>query len=678
MMVIRHKFTIFRPCLQITYKRINFALQNLTPGVGSRNNTMKSIFTKRHFWKRLAVIAISLSAAASSVVASVNDLPVKVVNGKRYHYYEVKQKETIFSIERKLGIPRDVIYANNPSTRDGLKAFSTLLFPADEAPEATTAVSAKAPTHKVTKGETIYGISKNYGITIQQIYDWNPALRNSTLKAGETIIVGQPSDTAPSAPQPSPERQAPVAADKGVSEPQPGPDPLAATRDYVVKKNETFYSIARANGMTIAQLEELNPGAGALKEGDIVKLPSVSDTQTISILDDEPVAAELQRDNTGSVAAPPSVAADEVTAIETFVVEPKPSEINIALALPLMLNQKPQSKQAQLFVEYLKGFLVAVDSMRNNGTPIKVSVFDTCSSLDTLTNILANDDFRSAQLVVAPDNEAHLMRLASYGRSNGVYVFNPFVVKDDSYTTNPYMMQANIPQQQMYEKAIDGVITRYADRRPVFVTRADGKDDKKEAFIKAMKERFSKAGMEYSIINFNNKLSRSDLNQLPTDRPLLIIPTSGLQAEANKIFPALADFKDAGNDVIVFGYPEWTTFRGETLTNMHALNTVVYSRFFTTADDTDSRGLDEKFNYWYGTPMANVLPRQGMLGFDSGMYLINALKQNGGDFSQPVVSDEGIQNGYHFIVPEGASGMINDALYFIYFRDNERIERTRL
>lgn len=140
----------------------------------------------------------------------------------------------------------------------------------------------------------------------------------------------------------------------------------------------------------------------------------------------------------------------------------------------------------------------------------------------------------------------------------------------------------------------------------------------------------------------------------------------------------LVDFKSDGNDVMVFGYPEWTTFRGETLSNMHELNTVVYSRFFMAANDAEAENLDGRFVYWYGAPMSNVLPRQGLLGFDSGMFLIKAFEANGGDFSIATTAHRGVQNSFHFVVPDGCKGMINDALYFINYRPGEIVDHTLL
>jgi hypothetical protein len=77
-----------------------------------------------------------------------------VVNGKEYYYYTVSAKETIYSITRKLGVTREDIVRNNPSTIDGLRARQVLVFPVDEFSSgdetvATSVADTSAPAKEV-------------------------------------------------------------------------------------------------------------------------------------------------------------------------------------------------------------------------------------------------------------------------------------------------------------------------------------------------------------------------------------------------------------------------------------------------------------------------------------------------------------------------------------------------
>lgn len=77
----------------------------------------------------ISICAVALSA---TVPLSALDLPVRNVNGTDYYYYEVKPKESIYSITRKLGVSREDIVRCNPAVVDGVRPKQLLLFPVAE------------------------------------------------------------------------------------------------------------------------------------------------------------------------------------------------------------------------------------------------------------------------------------------------------------------------------------------------------------------------------------------------------------------------------------------------------------------------------------------------------------------------------------------------------------------
>ena len=624
----------------------------------------------------MTIVACAVLATLT-LHADLADLPVKEVNGRRYHYYEVQPRETVYSLTRKLGITPEKLYECNPASRDGLKAYEVLLFPVDGEPavshtSATTAAPApQRRVHKVKKGETVFGISKKYGLTKEQIFEWNPDAVNG-IKAGQDLYISPAAESVPTVPTvhtvPSVPAVPTVPQVPTVSQTPAPASPAPAYTDYVVKDKETFYSIARSHNISIVELEKANPGVGLLREGMVIKVPSPGSTQpTVRLTQQEPAVPVSPVEP----AAP--VSGDTVVAEEVQ----RPRAINIALTLPLMSNVEQRTRQADMYLDFYKGFLIAVDSMRHCGTPINVYTYDTHGTLSKLDEAIATPGFGDVAVVIGPDEEEQLTRLGNYGRMNEVYVFNPFVVRDESYLNNPYMMQSNIPQTMMYDKAIEGLITRYADYLPVFLNH-NGSTADKEGFVTRLKNRLDQAGIESRTVSYDSQFTIDDAEALPANKKLLLIPTSGRMAELNRVLPTAVSLKDKGRTVMMFGYPEWTTFRGETLENMHKVGTTVYSRFFTPDDNEQSAKLDGRFIYWYGEPMLNVLPRQGLLGFDTGMYLIKALKSTNGNLSLPTGVYDGIQNGFHFSQPAGSQGLVNDMLYFVTYRQDGTIDKTTL
>lgn len=642
--------------------------------------------------------------------AQVDNLPRKDINGTSYYYYEVQPKETIYSISHKLGISRAEIERCNPAVADGLKAGQVLYFPVEG--------DSPARTHIVKAKETVYGISKLYGITPSQLTAWNPSAVDG-IRVGQILYVSEPvvsvakaDDVKPAeagrrshvigegeslyriavnngttvdailAENPGLERDhyqagtliylpasasAPALVDL-VQSPQPRtvevetvqPESDRKSHTHTVRDGETFYSIAHAHGITVEELEKANPEVGLLSKGTVLVIPDAA-TPFVPADKGNELAETVTSDNSGNES------------------EYTPATIDIALTLPLMLSMNEQPRQAQLYTEFYKGFLVGVDSMRRCGSPINLQVYDTSGSSDTLRSILSNPALKAAKVIIAPDNEAQLAMLGEYGEANGIDVLNLFVVKDMSYMSNPRLMQGNIPHSAMYSKAIEGMLTRFGAYTPVILSRAGGPDDKAE-YISALKRTLTDRGIRYKEIVYESSLKDTDLDSLDVTGMYAFIPESGKQAELNRVLPAVIEFKNRATEadpVRVFGYPEWTTFRGETLLNMHKVNTVVYSRFFTVPEDPAVKAVENKYRDWYGVPMANFVPRQGLFGYDTAMFLINALR-SGNAGSELPAKWNGVQNGFDFIRAGQGGGLVNDELYFINYRPSGLIDKYSL
>ena len=133
---------------------------------------------------------------------------------------------------------------------------------------SAAAQTQKTVERKVERGETLYKISREYGVSIDDIISQNPALKTEPLKAGQTLRIALPmavsrtavGDTPPAAPSFSAQnvRTAPAA--------------------HKVKKGETLWSISRAYGITVDELIAANPEMKEvgykLKKGRTIAIPA--------------------------------------------------------------------------------------------------------------------------------------------------------------------------------------------------------------------------------------------------------------------------------------------------------------------------------------------------------------------------------------------------------------------
>lgn len=133
--------------------------------------------------------------------------------GSPYLEYKVSKGETIFSIARQNEVSEETLMSLNPELKKGLKKGMILKIPRKQVqpirenkidPSITitnpkTTSSGSSREHVVAKGETIYGISKLYGVGIDLLYAKNPSLSEG-LKTGMTIFIPQNMEPRPVSP----------------------------------------------------------------------------------------------------------------------------------------------------------------------------------------------------------------------------------------------------------------------------------------------------------------------------------------------------------------------------------------------------------------------------------------------------------------------------------------------
>ncbi len=109
------------------------------------------------------------------------------------------------------------------------------------------------------------------------------------------------------------------------------------------------------------------------------------------------------------------------------------------------------------------------------------------------------------------------------------------------------------------------------------------------------------------------------------------------------------------------------SFPGELAQKLGYHDFMVYSRFFEDESADEYVGVAEKFKEVYGTPMLDVVPSQGLLGYDTGMFLLRTLPLCGGDFHAYKEYHPGLQTSF-LLDDSSTRGLVNTSLLLIRFR----------
>lgn len=510
--------------------------------------------------------------------------------------------------------------------------------------------------YEVLPKETLFSLSHKLGISQEMIVAFNPAVSDG-LKAHSILYF-------------------PVHAFREQST-----DRASATT-HLVKKQETIYGLAHQYGISEADLIAANPELkDGLKTGTTIIIPTGGSQpareQGLSATGPVTQSPEdrIRRAMEGSSADKEDLAPSDQVVLEVEV-ERAPS-MDIAIMLPFMLSSEKPGKQAKLYTEFYKGFLLAVDTLRKTEKlPVTLRVYDTAGSADSVRAILNKPELARTSIIIAPDSPRGLELIGDFAKQHNILVLNNFVPRDDSYLTNPAMLQAVTPTELMNDITVESFLKEFEEYTPVFISHAGVKADKLQ-FVNMLKARLDSVGHRYTTVSFANRLTASDMAELSPSVNYVFVPMHGSQKELNLILPALVERKDATRypvEMALFGYPEWTTFRGSTLQGMHQAGTTIFSRFYNDKEDPASQKVESEFKHWFGNQMLAAAPRQGLLGYDTGIYLLRSLAM---PLAFPVETPRynGLQNGFNFVSLGDGKGFCNDVVYFITFKPGGIVDR---
>lgn len=171
----------------------------------------------------VAVPVLSLSANALDLSVVRDSVGIERKNGKLFVQHKVEPKETLYALSRKYGVPVAQIVEANPSVQSSIRIGEIVLIPrgytsVTASTPATTTTNAPAASnrtytvnsignklHKVEPKQTLYSVSRMYGISVENLRFWNK-LPDNTIEIGQELIVGIGEPTPTQKPVYVPER----------------------------------------------------------------------------------------------------------------------------------------------------------------------------------------------------------------------------------------------------------------------------------------------------------------------------------------------------------------------------------------------------------------------------------------------------------------------------------------
>jgi LysM repeat protein len=524
--------------------------------------------------------------------------------------------------------------------------------------------------HEVQGGQTLFGISREYQVSEEEIIKLNPDLGKKSIFHGLVLRIPDMGTTSSTTEYKT--------ANKNIF--------------HTVLPKENLYSLSRQYGIKVDDIREANPEIkGGLKIGMVIRIPE----EKITIVQKTAVPAEI------IIKADTIVPGKEAMGNEAGLpcqVDPSPhSGDNFRMAVLLPLNiplndtltysdaLKPEHFR---FYEFLEGIYLAIDSMKSEGFNLTLEVFDTERNPEKIKSLIRGNLLKEADLIIGPVFPNEIEIVAPYSKANGIPMVSPFSTYDAA-RDNPYGFQVRNKLPQQVELAVDYLGSKY-DHNIIVIGRLDEKADPEfQRFLgnlgtaissqdPAKEAKFETIYYSETSRTFSNgNRGNVSLNSiLSASLPDYFILTSENEVFITEVVNELYQLS-ASRNITVFGLNQWV-FSAIDLVNLYNINLELYSDFEDEnpfVDFSDPRVLDfcRKYNdNW------NIEPsKYSFQGFDIAYYFSQALFLFGHDLHSTVpcwsihLSDPPMLTPMNFRTNGNASGFQNNAISIIRYQRDE-------
>lgn len=472
--------------------------------------------------------------------------------------------------------------------------------------------------HKVLPKQTLYSISKAYGITEAELVAANPDCKEG-LKAGSILFVpvtGENAGAAAVKPVEKDEKTEPEVRQAAPEETIEDDTTLEIDRviEHPVRWYESLTSIARKYKISVAEIMAYN----GLTDTDSIRgrtllIPVYKERKAQEPEDPEDPEANnrddeaSRKDNTGE---------DPVTPVRKQRWYSAAEPIHIALVLPFNASTTP----AAPFLNFYSGALMAVQEQKEKGAHVILNVYDLAQGAQT---ILDDPRFQESDVVIGPVEASTLDPFLSFSDQHGVILVSPLDHKADSLAdTHPFFFQAPASSTTQLNNLIASV--RGRNQGPVYLVTSNTTDEGK--LIERFEEQLHADGISY------RKVSLTELPDMVSAASRLE-PARVVIGSENRMFTA--EVISALNALSKQNVPMqvWCTNRvrnyetsdPDALFNLGVRTSVPY---FIDYSNPDDQAFVRKYRSFFYTEPDDF----AFQGHDVLSYFIHALMQQGSAF----------------------------------------------
>lgn len=521
-----------------------------------------------------------------------------VVGGETYLLHIVKEKQTLFSIAKAYGISlTDVMKINNKiSATVSVNEVLRIPFTSDQkvvAPIIIKKDDDKFIYHVVKKDDTLFSLSKKYGVDIAAIEKENPGSLSS-LVLNSVIKI--------------PRNQTQIRENKI-------PQHDSKYYYYIIKPGDTQFSIANEFLIKQKKLLKINPQIQnkVLKPGDWIRIPRYLVP---------PEYFEVEEAANDTIQQTPVIEEYSQEKNKLHEVVSK-NNVSIGLFLPLFLNANDSINQivtykdtieiiterdnrivykhSQEFLRFYQGILLAVDSLKKQGISVDLHVFDTERDSIKLKRTLSRIQFTEFDFWIGPVYPNTFSVAAEYAQKRNIPIISPLSAKNPQLDSNSNVIQLNTSTSSICKLTSNYISNNLAFKNIVVVHPENYKHLNEAELISDIEHELFEKGLYwktdellYKKISFDEHgLQGIEALMCDSCENIVILPSND-QPFVENIITNL-NVLSQNYDIRLIGFSRWQRYTSLESELFYNLNFSLLSPYFINYKDEKTEAFVKRF-----------------------------------------------------------------------------------
>lgn len=595
--------------------------------------------------KKLTYITISFLI---SIISTAQNYPIQNINGVEYYVYTVEASEGLYRISKKFNVLQADIYKANPGITEAIKAGQTLYIPVNKGNGSKSmqksSYQKKIIEHKVLAKQTLYSISKMYGVEQSDIVGMNPEIQGNTIKIGQTLKI-------PISNMTKGEEQERVI--NQINDTQSPPTSNISNRNikkkyvtYEVKnKKETLYSISKQFGVSINEIIEANPYAqDGIKKGDILQIPideknipKTSGNELYHLVQPKEtiygICKQYNISKEDLFRRNPRLQTEGLKYGDTIFIASAEKTLGnttdgntrtykIAYLLPFSIGENERNVNIERFIDFYRGSLIAMEDIKTSGISLEVYTFDTQLGTSKTQEIVKSKLPKDIDLIIGPAYPEQISQVASFAKKNNIVQVVPFTSNISNSDRYAQQYQFNPVPNDLDKIVAANIFNKFKDNNIYMVYFSNEENEKSFYTLPEQLERLMKLkSVRYVKLNISD-ISKDKIASIANNNKHNLMVIRQCQTSD---FQSIIDMFDNNTRNITF-VTEHNIFdyaqKDKSLKNK---DLVSYSLFNTAPTN---KYISSYNNYFPTRSKAQSTPNYDLLGYDITLYFCKALQPN--------------------------------------------------